>query len=124
MKAKCANCGTVSDELPEETKGFICKNCGAMNIPQSEDAGSGDEACGCIIPTGAEWRLPSGEFKVFPTSENPEGLEYTTAEGKRFTLREWIRDFKTDPRIAREWMKNNGKGVDGFVNVSTLGRKR
>ena len=120
MNFKCANCGEITD-IPGEVKGFICGNCGVMNIPQSENAGTGDEACGCLVPEGAEWLLPSGEFHVFPTTENPEGLEYTTAEGKRFTLREWIRDFKTDPRIAREWMTKMGReGKPGHRNLSTL----
>ena len=123
MKAKCANCGRIS-EISDGAKGFICGNCGVMNIPQSEDFGTGEEACGCLVPEGAEWLLPSGEFHVFPTTENPEGLEYATAEGARFTLREWIDYFKTDPRIAREWMKKLGKeGADGFKNLSTLRRK-
>ena len=52
----------------------------------SELSGTGDQAAGCILPTGFEWKLPAGEFQT------SFGLEYTTADGDRMTRIEWIED--------------------------------
>ena len=127
VKLKCANCGSITelgiDKLPKK---FLCKDCGCVNNPQPDTAGSGEEACGCILPTGFEWTLPVGEFHVPPTKDNPEGLLFATADdGEKLTLREWLEVFGSDPRILKDWMRRMGKdGESGYFNLSTLGRKR
>ena len=117
-KAKCAKCGTQT-EFPKLPKKFVCPECGVLNTPQPATAGTADQACGCILPTSFEWRLPAGEF------ETPEGPLFSTADdGTKLTLQEWIETFGSNPRIARAWMKKMGiEGKPGFVNVSTLGKK-
>lgn len=121
MKAKCANpdCGKIT-EIPDNAKKFLCNDCGCVNTPQKENAGSGEEACGCLLPTGFAWRLPSGEF------ETPEGTMYSTADdGTMLTRDEWIAAFGSDPAILKAWMRKMGReGKSGFKNVSTLGAKK
>ena len=68
---KCANCEKIT-ELPDVIKKFVCPVCGVLNTPRRENAGTGDEACCCLLPTGFEWRLPAGEF------ETPNGILYST----------------------------------------------
>ena len=113
ISLKCANCNTITD-LPKKPKKFVCPECGVLNTPADEMAG--DEACGCILPTGFEWRLPSGEF------DTPNGKMYSTADdGTMLTREEWISIFGSDPVIARDWMKKMGEeGKPGFKNLSTL----
>lgn len=115
---KCANCGETT-ELSLMPKKFVCPVCGVLNTPQSENAGTGDEACGCILPTGFEWKLPVGVF------ETPSGKLYATADdGTKLTKAEWIAAFGSDPDILKEWMTKMGKeGADGFKNLSTLRQK-
>jgi hypothetical protein len=121
MKAKCANsrCGTIT-EIPDNAKKFLCSNCGCVNTPQSENSESGEEACGCILPTGFEWQLPVGRFNT------PNGTLYATADdGTLLTRTEWIEAFGSDPEILKAWMETMGRdGKEGFINVSTLGRRK
>lgn len=119
VKLKCANCGEVT-ELPKMPKKFVCKECGVVNTPQPETAGTGDQACGCLLPTGFEWRLPVGVF------ETPEGELFATADdGEKLTRQEWIETFGADPVKLKEWMKKMGvEGKPGFTNLSTLRRRK
>ena len=118
-KFECANCEAITD-FPVRPKKFVCSTCGALNTPRSENVGTGSQACGCILPTSFEWRLPAGEF------DTPEGLLFSTADdGEKLTLQEWIEAFGSDPRIARAWMKKMGiEGKPGHVNLSTLGKRK
>lgn len=118
VNLKCAGCGKewTQDKIP--SKKFICPVCGALNTVLSDLSGTGDQACGCLLPTSFEWKLPAGEFQT------PFGLEYTTADGDRMTRLEWIDDFGCDPKVLWQNMKTYGKeGIPGFANLSTLGRK-
>jgi hypothetical protein len=116
-KAKCGHCGTVRvfpGDLPEK---FCCSKCGCLNTPQDANAGTGDQACGCIIPTDPSFLLPAGEF------ERADGeWEYATADdGTRLSRRKWIEIFGTDPKIL--WAKQHKLGVEGkegYFNTSTL----
>ncbi len=121
VKLKCANsrCGHIT-ELPAMPKKFVCSECGVLNTPQPATSGSGDEACGCLLPEGFEWLLPAGEF------EGPKGPEFATADdGTRLTLDQWIEDFGSDPRKLRAWMTKMGiEGRPGYANLSTLGRRQ
>jgi phage FluMu protein Com len=118
VNLKCAGCGKEWSQDHVPSKIFICPRCGAVNNVEWETAGTGEQACGCLLPTGFEWKLPAGEFQT------PFGLEYTTANGDRMTRLEWIEDFGCDPKVLWENMKKYGKeGIPGFVNLSTLGRK-
>ncbi len=120
MKAKCANpdCGKIT-EIPDNAKKFLC-SCGVVNTPQPETAGTGEEACGCLLPTGFEWTLPAGRF------ETPKGTLYATADdGTKLTRQEWIDQMGSDPEILKAWMEKMGReGKPGFENVSTLGAKK
>ena len=113
---KCAKCEKITD-LPDEIKKFVCPSCGVLNTPQRENAGTGSEACGCLLPTGFEWRLPVGEF------ETPNGMMYSTADdGTMLSREEWITAFGSDPVIQRAFMKRMAEGRPGFKNLS--GEKR
>jgi hypothetical protein len=118
---KCANsrCGEVT-ELPRIPKKFICPKCGVLNTPQTEGFEFGDEACGCLLPTGFEWKLPAGRI------QSPLGDMYITADdGTVLTRLEWIEIYGYDPKIALDTMRKLGaEGVPGYVNLSTLGKKK
>jgi phage FluMu protein Com len=119
VNLKCAGCGKEWQQDTVPSKIFICPRCGSVNEVTWKNAGTADQACGCLLPTGFEWKLPAGEFQT------PFGLEYTTAEGKRMTRIEWIHDFGCDPKILRANMKKFGKeGMPGYANLSTLGRRK
>lgn len=119
MKYKCANCEAIS-ELPDKLKKFLCPDCGVVNTPDRENAGTGENACCCLLPKSFEWRLPVGEF------DTPNGKMYSTADdGTMLTRDEWIAAFGSDPAILKEWMRKMGKeGKEGFKNVSTLGARK
>lgn len=118
MDIKCANCGTIVT-VENVPKKYICMVCGVLNTPQPENVGTGDTACGCLLPEGLEWKLPAGE------KQTPLGPMYATADdGTWLTRIEWIETFGFDPKIALEAMRKMGKeGVEGFFNTSTLGRR-
>lgn len=117
VKLKCANCGAIT-ELPEMPKLFICKSCGAPNNPQPETAGSGDQACGCILPTGFEWKEPAGCI-----GEGDNVMYIDPAHGIALTRIEWINTYMNDPKPQLEKMRERGKqGVPGYFNTSTLGK--
>jgi phage FluMu protein Com len=119
VNLKCAGCGKMWSQDKVPSKQFICPQCGAVNNVEWENAGTGDQAAGCLLPTTFEWKMPSGEFQT------PFGLEYTTADGKRMTRIEWINDYGCDPKILYDNMRKYGKeGMPGFTNLSTLGRKK
>ena len=106
---KCANCGAITD-LPKKPKKFVCSTCGVLNTPATEMVA--DEACGCILPTGFEWKLPAGEF------DTPNGKLFSTADdGTMLTREEWISIFGSDPVIASEWMKKAKDGKPGFFKI-------
>jgi hypothetical protein len=119
VKVKCAKCEAIKevDKLPKK---FICLECGALNTPVPEITTSSDQACGCLLPTGFEWKLPTGEFGT------PLGMMYSTADdGTWLTRLEWIEIFGFDPKIAKEYMQKLGiEGKPGYTNLSTLGKKR
>jgi hypothetical protein len=119
VKLKCAGCGAIT-ELPAMPKKFICKSCGAPNTPQPETAGTADEACGCILPTGFEWKFPVG---VIGEGENV--MYITPDDGIPLTRIEWIEIYGYDPKAKLAEMRRRGEvGVPGYVNLSTLGGKR
>jgi hypothetical protein len=119
VQLKCAGCGFIN-ELPAMPKKFLCKNCGAPNTPQPEGAGFADEACGCILPLGFEWKLPVG---VIGEGDN---LMYITPDGgEPLTRIEWIESYGYDPKAKLAEMRRRGEeGVPGFANLSTLGRRK
>ena len=116
---KCANCETIT-ELPDVIKKFVCPVCGVLNTPRRENAGTGDEACCCLLPDSFEWLLPAGEF------ETPNGMLYSTADDSTMlTAKEWIATFGADPALLKAWMKKMGReGKPGFKNLSTLGGRK
>jgi len=115
---KCHGCGREA-ETDNPPKEFVCKVCGAVNIVPEND-GTASEACGCIPPTGFEWKLPAG------INRNANGeVEVVTAQGTKMTVAEWISAFGCDPVIAHQHMLELGKtGIPGFFNLSTLGKKK
>jgi hypothetical protein len=84
------------------------------------DFGTSDQACGCILPTNFEFRLPAG---VIGEGEN---LMYITPDNSETLTRvEWIEVYGYDPKAKLEEMRRRGKeGVPGTVNLSTLGKGR
>ena len=116
---KCASCGGITP-LPAMPKKFLCKSCGAPNTPVSENYGTSDQACGCILPTGFEFKLPAG---VIGEGKN---LMYITPDNSETLTRiEWIECYGYDPKAKLEEMRRRGEeGVPGFTNLSTLGRKK
>ena len=119
IAAKCAKCGTIR-EFERLPKKFCCSECGILNTPQPETDGSGEQACGCLLPERPEWRLPSGEI------DSPDGIHlYTTADDATgLTREEWIQIFGYDPEIVLKTMRQLGKeGKEGYVNTSTLGHR-
>jgi hypothetical protein len=121
-KAKCANCGTIREFSEEQYPGglpekFCCSKCGVLNTPQDENTGTGEQACGCLMPTDPSFLLPAGEFR------RADGeLEYATADdGTRLSRRKWIEIFGTDPTVLWRSQKKLGEeGVEGYYNTSTL----
>lgn len=119
MKFKCANCAYISvfDRAPKK---FICPNCGVLNTPTPDAADTADQACGCLLPTGFEWKLPTGRITT-PTHE----LYVTPDDGTPLTRIEWIEIFGYDPKIVYEKMRKAGRSApSGYKNLSTLGGKK
>lgn len=120
-QAKCANCGVIRTFEKDLPKKFCCSGCGVLNTPQPETAGTGDQACGCLLPTSFEWIEPSG--KLEPAGGEP--LFTTADDATPLTRIEWIETFGRDPVVVLEIMRNLGrKGKEGYFNTSTLGKKR
>ena len=119
VNLKCAGCGAIT-VLPAMPKKFICRSCGAPNTPQPDGAGSGSEACSCILPTSFEWKLPAGIIGLEPN------IMYATPDdpGVYLTRSEWIEVYGADPKAQLEYMRKLGKeGMPGFTNLSTLKRR-
>lgn len=93
-----------------------------LNTPIDEDtAGSGDQACGCLLPITPEWTLPAG----VTTSADGTTLYHTADDGTGLTRVEWIEMKGVDPVVTLAKMRDLGEnGVPGYVNLSTLGKKR
>jgi len=120
MNAKCAKCGAIAkfDKLPKK---FCCSECGILNTPQPATAGTGDQACGCILPEKFEWKLPVGGI----TSPTGEELFTTADDGTALSRKEWIETFGYDPVVVLAAMRKLGEdGKEGYTNLSTLGRKK
>jgi hypothetical protein len=118
---KCANsrCGSIT-ELPAMPKKFVCSKCGVLNTPLPKTAGSGEEACGCLLPTGFEWKLPLG---CIGDEDNP--MYVTPDDATALTRFEWIEIFGYDPKAKLADMRRIGEnGVPGFMNLSTLKKIR
>ncbi len=119
VQLKCAGCGEITD-LPAMPKKFICKYCGAPNTPVPETYGTSDQACGCILPTGFEWKLPAG---CIGTEENP--MYISPDDGIPLTRIEWIEIYGYDPKAKLAEMRRRGEeDVPGFFNTSSLGKRR
>jgi hypothetical protein len=113
---KCAGCGEITT-LPAMPKKFICKFCGAPNTPIPETYGTSDQACGCILPTSFEWKLPAGTI-----GEDDNIMYISPDDGVALTRIEWIEIYGFDPKPKLEEMRRRGReGVPGYKNVSTLG---
>ena len=108
INLKCAGCGDIT-KLPAMPKKFLCRNCGAPNTPHPEGYGTGEQACGCDLPTGFEWRMPAG---VIGEGEN---LMYISPDdAKELTRIEWIEIYGYDPKAKLEEMRRRGiEGVPG-----------
>jgi hypothetical protein len=123
MKLKCANsrCNHVT-ELPGNIlpKKIVCPACHILNTPQPETAGSSENVLDCILPEGFEFLLPTGII------QSPLGDLYVSPDdGMVLTRLEWIEGFGYDPKPVLEEMRKRGSGgVPGYVNLSTLGRKK
>ncbi len=119
VQLKCAGCGEITD-LPAMPRKFICKYCGAPNTPVPETYGTSDQACGCILPTGFEWKLPAG---CIGTEESP--MYISPDDAVPLTRIEWIEIYGYDPKAKLAEMRRRGKDdVPGFVNLSTLAKRR
>ncbi|NMC35381.1 MAG: hypothetical protein GYA36_23415 [Veillonellaceae bacterium] len=117
VKLKCAGCGAIAT-FPATPKKFICKSCGAPNTPVANDPGTGD-SLPCILPTGFEWKLPAGVI-----GEGDNMMYVSPDDGVYLTRMEWISIYGYDPKAKLEDMRRRGqKGVPGYVNISSLGRK-
>lgn len=122
-KAKCANCGAITefaDGLPVK---YICSGCGTLNTPKPEDYGSGEEACGCILPKRHEWLLPAGKIG------DPRGSLYdsflTADDGTPIKRTKWIEIYGYDPEVLWQKLRAQGEnGVEGYLNLSTLGKRK
>ncbi len=118
VKLICHGCGDEKNPsvAPKE---FVCSICGAVNIVPVL-SGTHPEACGCLPPTSFEWRLPLG------VNTDPMGVKhYKTAQNTEMTKEEFINAFGCDPDIVLERMRELGiEGQEGFVNLSTLGKKK
>ena len=119
VKLICHGCGdekdVAKDAVPKE---FVCQKCGAVNVV-SEDYSSTDAAA-CLPPKGFEWKLPAGK----KTNAAGETV-YVTAQGTEMTKKQFLETFGVDADIMIRKMREMGeKGVKGYTNTSTLGRKR
>lgn len=120
MNAKCAKCGTINT-IPDNAKKFCCSSCGILNTPQPETAGTGEHAADCILPEQFEWRLPLGKKE----SATGEILYLTADDGTGLSREDWVECFKYDPEIVLQTMRKQGKeGVEGYENLSTLGKRK
>ncbi|GEM_PF-1699185 len=118
-KAKCAGCCLVQS-VDDRAKKFCCSDCGILNTPQRDTAGTGDQACGCLLPKCFEWRLPVGGISPV----NGDRIYTTADDATPLTRIEWVACFGYDPEIVLAKMRKLGKeGVEGFYNTSTLGKK-
>jgi hypothetical protein len=119
-KAKCAKCGALR-EFEKLPKKFCCSECGILNTPRPETAGTGAQACGCLLPEKFEWKMPSGVLE--PVGSEPL---YTTADDATgLTRKEWTETFGYDPVIVIASMRKLGKeGKEGYYNTSTLGKEK
>jgi len=116
---KCAGCGEITT-LPAMPKKFLCSHCGAPNTPVSKDYGSSEQACGCLLPTGFEWKLPAG---CIGDADNP--MYVSPDDGIPLTRIEWIEIYGYDPKVKLAEMRRRGKeGVPVFMNLSTMGKKK
>ena len=117
--AKCAKCG-VEQPFATLPKKFCCPECGILNTPVPDTYGTGDQACGCLLPESFEWKLPSGKI-----SSSAGEVFYTTADdATKLTRVEWIDTFGYDPEVVLRIMREKGKtGSEGTVNTSSLGKK-
>jgi hypothetical protein len=89
---------------------FICKNCGAVNIPNIEAGTEADwegadwwksqDWLDCLEPKGFEWKLPAG--KITPVV-GP--AIYISATGEQLSRKEYCRRFNLDPEIAYKFMR-------------------
>jgi hypothetical protein len=120
VKAKCAKCDAIR-EFKTLPKKYCCSVCGLLNTPQPETIGTGTQACECLLPESFEWKLPVGEIKSV-TGE----IKYQTADDATgLTRAEWVEAFGYDPVIVKENMRRMGRdGVPGFVNTSSLGKRK
>jgi len=120
-KLKCANCSKIV-ETEKELKKYVCPSCGAINTPEDPNAGFGDQACGCLLPDGFEFRLPAGKI-----GNKFTGYKYISPDnGDELTKTEWMLSFGLDPDLALEYMRSNAAADerDDDVDLSTLGKKK
>jgi hypothetical protein len=120
--AKCAKCGAIREFAKLPLK-FCCSACGVLNTPQPENTGAGDQACGCLLPEKFEYLLPSGKIGDIRGSLYDKFL--TADDGTAISRTEWVEIYGYDPEIVWQNMRKQGKnGIDGYLNLSTLGKKR
>ena len=117
--AKCAKCG-AEQPFAKLPKKFCCPECGILNTPVPDTYGTGDQACGCLLPESFEWKLPSGKI-----SSSAGEVFYTTADdATKLTRVEWIDTFGYDPEVVLRVMRNTGKtGEHSKFNTSILSKK-
>jgi len=120
--AKCANCGNIeiiADDWPK----FCCSACHILNTPQPSTAGTGDQACGCLLPTDPVWQLPVG-VKCSPRGKKFD-LYLTADDAAPMSREKWVEIFGYDPMGVLHDMRELGeKGVPGYINLSTLGKRK
>jgi hypothetical protein len=117
---KCAKCGTVR-EFEKVPKKFCCSECGILNTPANENAGTGEHAADCILPESFEWKLPLGVIG----SATGEDFYKTADDATGLTRAEWIETFGYDPVIVLASMRKLGnEGKEGYINTSTLGKRK
>ncbi|HWQ18557.1 MAG TPA: hypothetical protein VN455_02190 [Methanotrichaceae archaeon] len=115
VKLTCQNCGFEVDlETPPKRK-LVCGQCGAVNNIVWENAGSGDQACGCLLPTGWEWKEPDG------FQDTPAGRMWVCPDDAQLLSRlDWITEYGSDPVKVWDWMQHRpipegykrlGKGI-------------
>jgi hypothetical protein len=117
-KFKCGSCEGII-RLGATPKKFICPDCGVLNTPVPEGAGSSEEIVSCLLPKGFEWKLPAGVI-------GGDSLLFVSPDdGTPLTRIEWIEIFGYDPKIKLEEMRKRGiEGVPGYINLSTLGGEK
>jgi len=93
MRSECAKCGMIT-EIPDNAKKFVCRQCGALNIPQPR---SGDQVCKCVLSNPRNWVLPAGH------EDSIIGRRYATVDGALLTRDEWLTKYGFDPEIAQRW---------------------